>query len=128
MQPEAVQIIEALLKAGQHGQPRTQTQVRAVTNPTVTEVRPERLEDTASSLMVVPQSVSRELAVRTLPESTIVPSNAGVIFDQLSAFVQGEEIDTRDMFAIMSIGAVMIMSMVMLFQSMTTTMLLKRML
>ena len=122
MQPDAVQIIEALLKAGQH-----RTETRAISNPNVTDVP---AEGTArNSIMVVPQETSRELAVKPI-QTALVPSNnqAGVIFDQLSAFVQGEEMDTRDMFAIMSIGAVMIMSMVMLFQSMTTTMLLKRML
>jgi len=48
------------------------------------------------------------------------------LIEQMLALGNGDDMDTRDMVSVMSVAAIVVMSMVMLFQSMTTTMLLKR--
>ena len=48
--------------------------------------------------------------------------------NSFNALMQGDEIETNDLITVMSVGAIMILSMVMLFQQMSLTMMMKKLL
>jgi hypothetical protein len=94
------------------------------------EVRTLVVREGEEEMVMVPRRILNGEAQLALPSAAqIMPyslASQNTLLDQLLALAGGDDMDTRDMVTVMSVAAIIIMSMVMLFQSMSTTLLLKR--
>lgn len=78
-------------------------------------------------LVLVPRHALSTLSSINHQSSYALQPLGGDFLGQILALTQGaDDMDSRDMVTVMSVGAIVVMSMVMLFQSMTTAMLLKK--
>ena len=103
------------------------------TESLVPSLRPKeaRYERPSDEMIMVPKRMLGQLALpnpaeRGLGEANQLIVAQNTLMEQVLALANGDDMDTRDMVSVMSVAAIVIMSMVMLFQSMPTTMLLKR--
>jgi hypothetical protein len=85
----------------------------------------------SDEMIMVPKRMLGQLALPNSTERGLGEANQLIVaqntlMEQVLALANGDDMDTRDMVSVMSVAAIVIMSMVMLFQSMSTTMLLKR--